>query len=62
VQIESKYNKINLCNNSKKNESIMVTQKSRWRKVIFGAQKKLEKRHQPVHSLVEMLSITMITK
>ena len=48
VQIESKYNKINLCNNSKKNESIMVTQKSRWQKVIFGAQKKLKKRHQPV--------------
>jgi hypothetical protein len=31
-------------------------------KVIFWRQKKLEKRHQPIHSLVEMLSITMITK
>jgi hypothetical protein len=31
-------------------------------KVIFWRQKKLKKRHQPVHSLVEMLSITMITK
>jgi hypothetical protein len=48
VQIESKYNKIILCNNSKKNESIMVIQKSGWQKVIFGAQKKLKKRHQPV--------------
>jgi hypothetical protein len=28
VQIESKNNKIILCNNSKKNKSIMVTQKS----------------------------------
>jgi hypothetical protein len=26
----------------------MVTQKSRWRKVIFGAQKKLKKRHKLV--------------
>jgi hypothetical protein len=40
----------------------MVTQKSGCEKVIFGAQKKLKKRHQPVHSLVGMLSITMITK
>jgi hypothetical protein len=40
----------------------MVTQKSGWKNVIFRTKKKLKKRHQSVHSLVEMLSITMITK
>jgi len=40
----------------------MVTCFGGVQKVIFGSKKKLKKRHQLVHSLVEMLSITMITK
>jgi len=61
-KVISKYNKINLCINPCNSESIMVTKKSGGKNVIFWRKKKLRKRHQMVHSLVEMLSITMITK